>query len=80
MTWRVSRTIIDFLSRDTKKLHNLRDEPDHLQKHIIETYHIALRRGLTPSDALAVAVAYGTRKNGPLWRMAPAETETRLKH
>jgi hypothetical protein len=77
MTLRVSRTLVDFLLRDTKDNHNHEGEADPLQQEILEAYRIAIRRGLTPSDALAVAVACGTRRMSAAARSAHSEAHSK---
>jgi hypothetical protein len=78
MTWRVSRTLIDFLIRDTDKDHNHEGDIDPFQREVLETYRIATRRGLTPSDALAVAIACKSRRLVATQKTSAAEVG--LKH
>jgi hypothetical protein len=78
MTWRVSRTLIDFLLKDTEGEHNPGGEIDPFQQEVIETYRIAMRRGLTPSDALAVAIACKSRRLEAARRDPAGEAE--VKH
>lgn len=76
MMWRVGQKLLGSLSGDTNEVHNPWAEGDDLESQIIKVYDMGIRRGLTASDALAVAMAFQSANSGGVW--AP-ELAKRLK-
>jgi hypothetical protein len=71
--WRVCQFLLDFLFQDTDKSPFPWTKDTDLQKKLVEAYRLSIQRGLTPSDALAVATAVGAMKRGSLWAPDIAE-------
>jgi hypothetical protein len=78
--WRICQFVLDLLFQDTDKapFHGIKDTD--LQSKLVEAYRLSIQRGLTPSDALAVATALGAIKKGSLWAPDLAERARAASH
>jgi hypothetical protein len=65
--WRIGQFVLDSLFRDTDKAPFPWTKDIDLQRKLVEAYRLSIQRGLTPSDALAVATALGTVNKSSLW-------------
>ncbi len=67
MIGRVGQVVLGSLFGDTNKLQHPANEADKLECQLVEAYYMGIRRGLTPSDALAVAAALANPDKRSLW-------------
>ena len=65
--WRIAQLVLDSLFRETNDASSPWAKDSQLQRQLIKAYKIGIQRGLTPSDALAVAAAFGKVNKGSLW-------------
>jgi hypothetical protein len=64
--WRIGQLVLDSLFRETNEAPFPWTKDSNLQRQFIEAYRVSIQRGLTPRDALAVAMALGTVNKGSL--------------
>jgi hypothetical protein len=64
--WRIGQLVLDSLFRETNEAPFPWTKDSNLQRQLIEAYRVSIQRGLTPRDALAVAMALGTVNKGSL--------------
>jgi hypothetical protein len=67
MMWRVGQKVLGSLSRNNARDGYHWPGAGDLEKKIIELFHMGIRRGLTPHDALVVATALQNENRGSLW-------------
>jgi hypothetical protein len=78
--WRICQFVLGLLFQDTDKAPFHSAKETDLQRKLVEAYRLSIRRGLTPSDALAVATALGAMKKGSLWAPDLAERARPASH
>ncbi len=78
--WRIGQFVLDLLFRDTDKAPFPWTKDTDLQRKLVEAYRLSIRRGLTPSDALAVATAFGAISKGSLWAPELAKRARPVSH
>ncbi len=78
--WRIGQFVLDTLFRDADKAPFPWTADTNLQEKLVEAYRLSIRRGLTPSDALAVAMALGSVNKGSLWEPEVAKRARPTSH
>jgi hypothetical protein len=78
--WRICQFVLDSLFQDTDKAPFPWTKDTDLQGKVVEAYRLSIQRGLTPSDALAVATALGAVNKGSLWAPDLAERARPTSH